>query len=144
MCSLELTLIFLFLDWSAGWISRCNLLVSASIRHHHRYYLGYFSTSRFHRHRIVSVILIPPTLIIYPKLNKFSVFVPQSRFAAINCGIVYLYCLNFQKIDEDEYGGVWELLKEGFITSFACFSVTWIVFFTGLHFDDVNTPKTVF
>lgn len=63
-----------------------------------------------------------------------------SRFAAINCGIVYVYCLNFQKIDEDEYGGIWELLKEGFITSFACFSVTWIVFFTGLHFDDVNTP----
>lgn len=71
-------------------------------------------------------------------------FTAIALFAAINCGIVYLYCLNFQKIDEDEYGGVWELLKEGFITSFACFSVTWIVFFTGLHFDDVNTPKTVF
>lgn len=65
------------------------------------------------------------------------------RFAAINCGIVYLYCLNFQNIDEDEYGGIWELMKEGFMTSFACFSVTWIVFYTGLYFDDVNTPTTL-
>lgn len=59
------------------------------------------------------------------------------RFAAINCAIVYVYCLNFQKIDEEDYGGIWEILKEGFMTSFACFLVTWIVFYTGLHFDTV-------
>lgn len=71
-------------------------------------------------------------------------FSSRNSFTAINCGIVYLYCLNFQKIDEDEYGGIWELMKEGLMTSFACFCVTWIVFFTGLHFDDVNTPKANF
>uniref|UniRef100_A0A6B2EH74 Putative rab5-interacting protein n=1 Tax=Phlebotomus kandelakii TaxID=1109342 RepID=A0A6B2EH74_9DIPT len=58
-------------------------------------------------------------------------------FAAINCGIVYLYCINFQGVEEEAYGGVWELLKEGFMTSFACFLVTWIIFYTGLHFDSL-------
>lgn len=71
-------------------------------------------------------------------------FTAITLFTAINCGIVYLYCMNFQKIDEDEYGGIWELLKEGLMTSFACFCVTWIVFYTGLHFDEVNTPKSNF
>lgn len=72
----------------------------------------------------------------------FSVLL-YDRFAAINCGIVYLYCLNFQQIDEEAYGGVWELLKEGFMTSFACFLVTWIVFYTGLHFDTLTGDKEI-
>lgn len=62
----------------------------------------------------------------------------HSRFAAINCGVVYLYCINFQEIDEEAYGGAWELMKEGFMTSFAGFLVTWIIFHTGLHFDSVT------
>jgi len=36
---------------------------------------------------------------------------------------VYIYCTSFQSIDEEEYGGVWELTKEGFMTSFAGFLV---------------------
>ncbi|XP_059613856.1 GEL complex subunit OPTI [Phlebotomus argentipes] len=62
-------------------------------------------------------------------------FIALFLFVAINCGIVYLYCINFQGVDEEAYGGVWELLKEGFMTSFACFLVTWIIFYTGLHYE---------
>jgi len=36
---------------------------------------------------------------------------------------MYLYFTNFQKIDEEEYGGSWELTKEGFMSSFAGFLV---------------------
>ena len=36
---------------------------------------------------------------------------------------MYIYFTNFQKIDEEEYGGPWELTKEGFMTSFALFLV---------------------
>lgn len=37
---------------------------------------------------------------------------------------MYIYFTNFQKIDEEEYGGPWELTKEGFMTSFALFLVS--------------------
>lgn len=60
------------------------------------------------------------------------------RFAGINSGIVYLYCMNFQGVDEETYGGIWELIKEGFMTSFAGFLVAWIIFYTGLHFDTLS------
>lgn len=68
------------------------------------------------------------------ELNALQFF----RFAAINCGVVYVYCINFQQIDEESYGGAWELVKEGFMTSFAGFLVTWIIFYTGLHFDGLD------
>ena len=55
-------------------------------------------------------------------------------FAAINAGLVYVYFAAFQAVDEEEYGGVWELTKEGFMTSFASFLVVWIILYTGLHF----------
>lgn len=45
------------------------------------------------------------------------------RFSAINAGLVYVYFNNFQKVEEEEYGGVWEITKEGFMTSFASFLV---------------------
>jgi len=56
-------------------------------------------------------------------------------FAAINAGLLYLYFSGYQSVDEEEYGGVWELTKEGFVTSFASFLVMWIIVYTGLHFD---------
>lgn len=56
-------------------------------------------------------------------------------FAGINAGIIYLYFAAFQGVDEEEFGGVWELTKEGFMTSFAGFLVTWIIFYSGLHTD---------
>lgn len=62
-------------------------------------------------------------------------FVALVLFALVNAGILYIYCTSFQKVDEEEYGGAWELTKEGFMTSFAGFLVTWIIIYTGLHTD---------
>ncbi|KAK2166672.1 hypothetical protein LSH36_37g16006, partial [Paralvinella palmiformis] len=42
-------------------------------------------------------------------------------FFALNTAIVYLYFSSYQKIDEDDYGGLSEILKEGLMTSFATF-----------------------
>ncbi|KAJ7414978.1 Gamma-glutamyltransferase 7 [Willisornis vidua] len=48
-------------------------------------------------------------------------FVGIAVFCLINAGVLYLYFSSFQQIDEEEYGGTWELTKEGFMTSFALF-----------------------
>ena len=56
-------------------------------------------------------------------------------FGALNAGILYVYISAFQAVDEEEFGGAWELTKEGFMTSFATFMVIWIILYTGLHFD---------
>jgi len=45
------------------------------------------------------------------------------RFFVINSLIVYLYYNTFQQVDEEEFGGVGEILKEGLMTSFATFLV---------------------
>lgn len=44
----------------------------------------------------------------------------------INAAIVYFYASSFQGIDEEEFGGMWELTKEGFVTSFAGFLVSFM------------------
>nr|CAG4638887.1 EOG090X0M4M [Cyclestheria hislopi] len=62
-------------------------------------------------------------------------FLGLALFAFVNAGLLYMYFSSFQSVDEEEYGGAWELTKEGFMTSFASFLVTWTIFFTGLHFD---------
>ncbi|KAG1942064.1 Rab5-interacting family protein [Pimephales promelas] len=56
-------------------------------------------------------------------------------FCVINAGVLYVYFSSFQQVDEEEYGGTWELTKEGFMTSFALFLVVWIIFYTALHYD---------
>ena len=38
--------------------------------------------------------------------------------------MLYIYHGSFQKVDDEEYGGVWELVKEGFMASFALFLVS--------------------
>lgn len=62
-------------------------------------------------------------------------FVGIAIFCVINAGVLYLYFSSFQQIDEEEYGGTWELTKEGFMTSFALFLVVWVIFYTAVHFD---------
>lgn len=47
------------------------------------------------------------------------------RFLALNAVILYAYFTNFQQIDEEEFGGAWELTKEGFVTSLAGFLVSY-------------------
>lgn len=46
------------------------------------------------------------------------------RFVIVNAGSLYLYFSSFQQVDEEEFGGTWELTKEGFMTSFAGFLVS--------------------
>ena len=46
------------------------------------------------------------------------------RFFAVNVLIMYLYMSTFQKVDEEEYGGLSEILKEGLMTSFSSFLVS--------------------
>lgn len=62
-------------------------------------------------------------------------FLALLLFVLVNAGIVYIYFSSFQCVDEEEYGGAWELTKEGFMTSFAGFLVTWIIIYSGMHFD---------
>ena len=45
------------------------------------------------------------------------------RFLAVNVGIVYLYYTFYQQVDVEQYGGIWELIKEGMMTSSALFLV---------------------
>ncbi|XP_050429621.1 respirasome Complex Assembly Factor 1 isoform X2 [Adelges cooleyi] len=56
-------------------------------------------------------------------------------FIMLNATVLYAYFTNFQKIDEEEFGGAWELTKEGFVTSLAGFLVMWIIVYSGMHFD---------
>lgn len=62
-------------------------------------------------------------------------FLGIAIFCIINAGVLYVYFSSFQQVDEEEYGGTWELTKEGFMTSFALFLVVWIIFYTALHYD---------
>ncbi|XP_076030093.1 GEL complex subunit OPTI [Oratosquilla oratoria] len=62
-------------------------------------------------------------------------FIGLFLFCILNAAIMYFYASSFQSVDEEEYGGMWELTKEGFITSFAGFLVMWIIMYSGLHYD---------
>ncbi|XP_050312381.1 respirasome Complex Assembly Factor 1 [Anthonomus grandis grandis] len=62
-------------------------------------------------------------------------FLGLALFVLINAGLLYVYFNNFQCIEEEEFGGPWELTKEGFMTSFAGFLVMWIIVYTGLYYD---------
>ncbi|CAK1550645.1 unnamed protein product [Leptosia nina] len=60
-------------------------------------------------------------------------FVGLLLFVVVNAAVIYFYVSSYQNVDEEEYGGMWEITKEGFMTSFAGFLVTWIIMYTGLH-----------
>ncbi|XP_041376278.1 respirasome Complex Assembly Factor 1-like [Gigantopelta aegis] len=62
-------------------------------------------------------------------------FIGLALFLIINVVVVYLYYSSFHKIDEEEYGGISEILKEGLMTSFSSFLVAWIIFYSALHAD---------
>ena len=80
-------------------------------------------------------------------------FIGIFLFAALSAGIVYVWftavqvniiikvllmlfkLYSPQGVDEAEYGGAWELTKEGFLSGAAGFFVTWIIVYTGLHVD---------
>ncbi|KAJ3663514.1 hypothetical protein Zmor_007769 [Zophobas morio] len=60
-------------------------------------------------------------------------------FVIVNAAVIYFYFSSFQCVDEEEYGGAWELTKEGFMTSFAGFLVTWIIIYSGLYHDGLQS-----
>jgi len=60
-------------------------------------------------------------------------FFGLSLFALVNAGVLYIYFASFQEVDEEEFGGAWELTKEGFMTSSAGFLVMWTIVYSGLH-----------
>ncbi len=68
-----------------------------------------------------------PSILLYKKTNNLERSKTSClfllRFCIINAGVLYVYFSSFQQIDEEEYGGTWELTKEGFMTSFALFLV---------------------
>jgi len=45
------------------------------------------------------------------------------RFFVVNVAIVYFYFSIFQRVNEEEFGGISEIMKEGLMTSFATFIV---------------------
>nr|CAG4650673.1 EOG090X0M4M [Sida crystallina] len=51
-------------------------------------------------------------------------FLGLALFCLFNAGLLYFYFSSFQQVDEEEYGGAWELTKEGFTTSLAGFLVS--------------------
>ncbi|KAF6773206.1 hypothetical protein AHF37_07061 [Paragonimus kellicotti] len=54
-------------------------------------------------------------------------------FFLLNIGAVYLYAAMFQRVDEDEYGGFGEIIKEGLMTAFSCYMASWIVMYDYAH-----------
>ena len=62
-------------------------------------------------------------------------FLAIAGFCLINVGVVYPYFSNYLQMDEEKYHGTWELTEEGFMTSFTLFMVTWIIFYTAIHYD---------
>jgi len=56
-------------------------------------------------------------------------------FMAVNLAVVYIYFSMYQRVDEEEFGGISEILKEGLMTSLATFFVTWIILYSALHVD---------
>ncbi|XP_071483814.1 GEL complex subunit OPTI-like [Diadema setosum] len=62
-------------------------------------------------------------------------FLGIALFCALNAGILYIYFTSIQQVDEDEFGGPWELTKEGFMSSFALFLVVWIIVYSAVFFD---------
>jgi len=47
--------------------------------------------------------------------------------------ILNFYVTGFQNQDIEEYGGFMEVAKEGFMSAFASFLVTWIITYTSMH-----------
>lgn len=136
----------------SGRIFRRYLLESSNHRNRCWDSLGLDTTERFLWNCIVSDVFRHTFITSLYNITQYGYIL---RFLAVNAGILYVYFSNFQKIDEEEYGGSWELTKEGFMSSFAgflvrilaiyrfyfsrsmfnwsCFQVMWIIVYTGVH-----------
>lgn len=112
------------LPLSAGGISRRDILGETGDRYYRRYRMGPYTTKGFYSSVVVSRgTRFGSLLSSFSNLRGTYASYLCFRFVLVNAGITYLYFSNFQQIDEEEYGGMWELTKEGFMTSFAGFLV---------------------
>ena len=82
--------------------------------------VGHHSTTRHRGTTLVSaneLLLLPP--------NGFALYsCIYHRFVAINGVGVYLYAIVYQAQDEEDYGGAWDVMKEGMLSSSAFFVVS--------------------
>lgn len=100
-----------------GRIPRCDLLDKAGAWDYNWNSVGRFCSKRIPR---TDFVCFNGHSTPKYKNNQFII----CRFVLVSAGVVYLYFSNFQSVDEEEYGGTWELMKEGFMTSFAGFLVS--------------------
>ena len=76
--------------------------------------------------------------------------IPHFRFAAVSSLIIFFYTSNVQNVDPEEYGGMMEIIKEGFMTGFATFlvrdldgrsvQVSWIVLYSMFQSPQSSLP----
>ena len=66
----------------------------------------------------VPAIIAPSSAAVFSFMSFFA-----HRFFAVNISVVYAYHSFYQRVDAEEYGGTWELIKEGIMGSFALFLV---------------------
>ncbi|XP_067950181.1 GEL complex subunit OPTI-like [Watersipora subatra] len=66
-------------------------------------------------------------------------FIGLVTFLLTNCFLVYLYTTTFQNVDEEDYGGMVEILKEGMMSSFATFLVSWIIVYSA-KLESIDLP----
>lgn len=64
-----------------------------------------------------------------------------ATFGLSSCGYVFLYCSLFN-IDAEVYGGIYEVVKEGFMTNFASFLVTWIIVYSSFYGEGIAMSKS--
>ena len=48
--------------------------------------------------------------------------------------VVYVSTVKLAEVEMEEMGGVQEVLKDGLMTGFGMFMISWIIIFTSLHF----------
>ena len=56
-------------------------------------------------------------------LTQFQGALALVAFCVLNCGAVVVFVNRFKSIDDEDYGGVMEIAKEGFMTAFSSFMV---------------------
>jgi len=94
-------------------------LASTSFKHYPWSYSWYFIYQRFYGYSYVNI-----SFILFENQNQINYF----RFGIISSLIIFIYATSIQNVDPEEYGGIIEIIKEGFMTAFATFLVRKILF----------------
>ncbi|KAI6652861.1 hypothetical protein LOD99_4247 [Oopsacas minuta] len=54
-------------------------------------------------------------------------------YLALISAVVYICSVKIENVDIEDMGGIQEVLKDGLMTGFGMFMITWIIMFTSLH-----------